>query len=196
MIADDSTVSRLMLATALRKLGHEVVQAEDGQAAWEAFLRDTFPVVITDWQMPNLDGIGLCRKVRACDRPSYTYLVVLTCLDGRMDYLEAIHAGADDFLIKPFEEDLLAARLLVGQRVGGLMTEVRQLQGLLPVCAGCKKIHEEGDRWTPIDEYAATRALATGACHLCPDCKAGRAAMRQQLTKLRSFRSAKSSEGR
>src|SRR5262245_36068429 len=140
LVADDSTVCRLMLSAALDELGHEFVQVTDGEAAWGELEKSYFPVVITDWQMPNLDGPGLCRRLRGRRQPKYTYVVMLTALDSKSDCVEALRAGADDFLVKPFDEQVLAARLLVAERISGLLTDAKRLEGLLPICFSCKKI--------------------------------------------------------
>src|ERR1043166_3913662 len=103
LIADDMKVARLVLEMARKKLGHDVVSTEDGEEAWQAFLKGDFPVIITDWQMPMIDGPELCRRIRAEPRPRYTYIVMITSLDTKPDYMEAIEAGTDDFLIKPFD---------------------------------------------------------------------------------------------
>ena len=67
---------------ALKKRGHEVVAVENGRRAWEAFQQDYFPVLISDWLMPEMDGLALCRKIRNLPRENYTYLVLLTSLEG------------------------------------------------------------------------------------------------------------------
>ncbi|MBM3841353.1 MAG: response regulator, partial [Verrucomicrobia bacterium] len=117
LIAEDDTTSRLLLEATLQKLGHEVAAASNGQEAWEAFQRDYFPVVISDWMMPELDGPTLCRAIRRVHRDNYTMILVLTSLGGRTNYLQAMDAGADDFITKPIDEDQLAARLRVAERI-------------------------------------------------------------------------------
>lgn len=170
LIADDLNTQRLVLGMTLKKLGHQFVAAEDGQQAWEFYQQEYFPVVITDWQMPHMDGLELCRMIRARPYQQYTYVIVLTTLDSRLNYLEAIEAGTDDFLVKPFEEDLLAARLLVAQRIGGLLTEAKQLQGLLPICPECKKIRTEDDQWMKVEQFITSHTKATVQQGTCPEC--------------------------
>ena len=125
LIAEDDTTSRLVLAATLRKLGHSVTAVADGSAAWDAWQRDQYALVISDWMMPGLDGPSLCRKVRETQRSHYTYIVLLTALGGKGRYFDGIEAGADDFLTKPFEEDLLGARLHVAQRILALHDTLR-----------------------------------------------------------------------
>lgn len=111
LIAEDDTTSRLTLEMTLRKLGHNVTAVGDGQAALEAWQRQPFPLLISDWMMPGLDGLELVRTIRATQRQQYTYILLLTALGGKTNYLAGMDAGADDFITKPFDEDLLHARL-------------------------------------------------------------------------------------
>lgn len=174
LIADDMLTFRLVLALTLRELGHEVVATEDGAQAWRAFESTDFAMVITDWQMPIVDGLELCRRIRALPRPWYTYILVLTALDSKPEYMEAMDAGADDFLIKPFDKEMLAARLRVGQRIGGLVSEAQQLQKLLPYCPTCKRIRDESGDWSGLEEYVADRLKAQVTTNQCPQCHSQR----------------------
>jgi DNA-binding response OmpR family regulator len=170
LIAEDDAVSRLLLTTTLKKLGHQVVTAEDGQRAWDRFQDEHFPLLISDWMMPGVDGLELCRLVRAERRSRYTYVILLTVLGGKVSYLEGMSAGADDFMTKPFDEEQLAARLRVAERIMNLQTEVKQLEGLLPICAYCKKIRDEADHWAPVEVYLARRTEASFSHGICPEC--------------------------
>jgi sigma-B regulation protein RsbU (phosphoserine phosphatase) len=172
LIADDDAVSRLLLTATLRKLGHEVVAAANGRDAWQVFQAEAFPLLISDWMMPELDGPALCRLVRAENRIRYTYVILLTMLDGKGCYLEGMRAGADDFIHKPFDEDQLAARLHVAQRIVSLQTEIKQLQGMLPICSYCKKIRDDHDQWTHIEQYIASRTDASFSHGICAGCYA------------------------
>jgi DNA-binding response OmpR family regulator len=183
LIADDESVSRLRVRRFLFGLGHEVVEACDGRQAWEEFQRQPFPLLIVDWMMPKLDGLELCRMVRSERRSRYTYIIMLTALDGKGSYLEGIGAGADDFITKPFDTDELQARLGVAQRILSLQAEVRQLQGLLPICTYCKRINDTENGWVQIERYVARRTEASFTHGICPDCYTGH--VQPQLTALR-----------
>jgi len=126
LIADDDTTSRLVLGLALQKLGHHVTAVVDGDAALLAWRRQLFSLLISDWMMPGLDGPALCRAIRTAECQHYTYLLLLTAHGGRTNYLEGIQAGADDFLTKPFDEELLAARLHVAERILQLHETLRR----------------------------------------------------------------------
>jgi phosphoserine phosphatase RsbU/P len=171
LIAEDDALARRVLTTLLEALGHEVVATPDGREAWGAFERGSFAVVISDWMMPGLDGLELCRRIRGADRTRYTYLILLSSLGGKSHFLEGMEAGADDFLTKPPDPDELRLRLRVAERVLGLQAEVRQLEGLLPICSYCKRIRDEHAGWTRVESYIASRTDATFTHGICPDCK-------------------------
>lgn len=170
LVAEDDTVSRLLLEAVLKKLGHEAVVTENGREAWERFQNEYFPVVISDWMMPELDGPGLCRAIRNVHRDLYTLVIVVTVLGGKNNYLEAMDAGADDFITKPIDPDQLGARLRVAQRLLGLREHVKQLEGLLPICSFCKRIRDDANEWKQIEKYITQRSEARFSHSICPEC--------------------------
>jgi CheY-like chemotaxis protein len=125
LIADDDEITRMLLSSALTKLGHTVCEAKNGREAWMAWLTGEYPLVISDWMMPDLDGLEFCRRIRADPRAEYSYIVLLTSHSGKTNYLEAMNAGADDFITKPFEKDAFAARVRVAERILGLHANLR-----------------------------------------------------------------------
>jgi len=125
LIADDDAITRLLLSTALAKLGHEVHEATNGREALDAWRAGGFSLIISDWMMPDLDGLDFCRRVRAEHHADLTYIILLTSRSGKTNYLEAMNAGADDFITKPFEKDSLTARVRVAERILGLHDHLR-----------------------------------------------------------------------
>ncbi|MEA3187007.1 MAG: two-component system, cell cycle response regulator [Chthoniobacter sp.] len=125
LIADDDEITRLLLSSALTKLGHDVQEAANGCEAWDAWHGGEFPLVISDWMMPDLDGLEFSRRIRAEPRADYTYIVLLTSCSGKTNYLEAMNAGVDDFITKPFEKDAFVARVRVAERILGLHANLR-----------------------------------------------------------------------
>ncbi len=170
LAVDDDSVARLFLKGTLEKLGHEVIEAEDGEEAWSLFRALDLHVAVVDWMMPVMDGLELCRRIRSEERAQYTYVIMLTARTGKESYLEGMAAGADDFVTKPVGRDELAARLHVAERIVGLKAEVRTLQGLLPICSYCKNIRSDDDSWQQIEAYVATRSDAQFSHGICPDC--------------------------
>ena len=170
LIAEDENISRMVLEASLKKRGHEVVAVENGLKAWEAFQKEYFPVLISDWLMPEMDGLALCRKIRKLPHDNYTYLVLLTSLEGKTNYLEAMDAGADDFMTKPFDAEQLTARIQVAERILGLHRHVTQLEGLLPICCSCKKIRDGKDNWQRVENYIEIHSEARFTHGYCPEC--------------------------
>ena len=160
----------MALEAILLKNGHEVVVAEDGQKAWKAFQSDYFPVVISDWLMPVVNGLVLARQIRKFQRDNYSYVVLLTALGGKANYLEAMKAGADDFITKPVDREQLLARLHVAERILGLRRHLSQLEGLLQICSFCKKIRNERHRWEPLEVYVGRHSEARFSHGVCKEC--------------------------
>jgi DNA-binding response OmpR family regulator len=102
-----------------------VSSAENGGEAWSFFQRDEFPIVITDWMMPELDGVELVRRIRSGPRPGYVYVILLTAKGQKEDLVAGMDAGADDFLTKPFDRDELRVRLRAGERIVALEQQAR-----------------------------------------------------------------------
>ncbi|MDK2973194.1 MAG: phosphoserine phosphatase RsbU/P [Candidatus Sumerlaeota bacterium] len=117
LIVEDDWTSREMLRVTLERMGHQVACAENGSEGWDVYADDPFPFVITDWMMPRLSGLDLCKRIRTERRNAYTYLILLTARTDRQSLLEAFEAGADDFLSKPFDPAELLARIRCGERV-------------------------------------------------------------------------------
>jgi phosphoserine phosphatase RsbU/P len=170
LIAEDDTVSSTVLATRLRKMGHEVIAALDGSKAWELYQQEHPRLVITDWMMPEMDGLELCRRIRATENRSYTYVILLTALSGKEKYFEGMEAGADDFVTKPLDPGGLQARLRVAERVVNLQHDVNQLEGLLPICAYCKKIRDANEHWQPLESFVGEKTETAFEQTLCPEC--------------------------
>jgi sigma-B regulation protein RsbU (phosphoserine phosphatase) len=169
LVAEDNSVSRLVLSSALQKLGHEVVLVSGGKEAWEALQREHYPILICAWQMPEFDGLQLCRMVRNAQR-RYTYIILVTAKSGKANHLEAMEAGVDDFIPKPFDRELLAARLRVAERILALLSQVKALTGLLPICSYCKKVRDDHDYWQQVEEYVQDRSEAQFSHGICPEC--------------------------
>jgi len=133
LVADDDPIQRDLLQTALSGWGYEVVCVDDGMRAWELLQRGSrFSVLITDWVMPELDGVALCRKVRGQPRDPYLPIILLTSRERSEDMVEALNSGADAFLTKPFDATRLLAQIRVAERIlrleERLAEQVRELR--------------------------------------------------------------------
>lgn len=172
LIVDDDPASRIILGATLKKFGHQVTESANGAEALAAFDKEVFPVLISDLVMADVDGLELCRRIRAAGRSQYTYILLLTTVGGKYGYLVGMRAGADDFVTKPFDEEMLAARLAVADRILGLLSQVKQLSGLLPICALCKKIRDDKNTWHEVESYVGKRTRANFTHSYCPECSA------------------------
>ena len=119
LIADDEIVSRKKLEKLIRGLGHEPMVAQNGIEGWQIWKSHRPRVVITDWVMPELDGPGLCQRIRAAEGSQYTYLIMVTTKNHSSDIVTGMDAGADDFITKPFVREELAVRIRAGERIVG-----------------------------------------------------------------------------
>lgn len=125
LITDDSKLIQTLLVTLLQKWGHEVIIAEDGLDAWEILQREPVQFLISDRMMPGMDGLTLCRKIRAANFPNYIYIILLTAIASKESLVEGLEAGADDYLAKPFNAEELRVRILAGARVLQLEAELK-----------------------------------------------------------------------
>lgn len=116
VLAEDSAPARRLLEAALVGLGHTVAAAPDGESAWRAFEQEHAPLVILDWRMPVLDGLEVCRRIRASDAGLDTYILMVTGRDADDDLVAALEAGVDDYVIKPLSPAQLRARVLIAER--------------------------------------------------------------------------------
>jgi len=123
LIADDNHFYRCALTATLVEWGYEVHAVADGEAAWEVLQSDQSPkIAILDWMMPKIDGIEVCRQLRANPRQEPTYVIILTSREGTSNAVTALDSGADDYITKPFNREELSARLRVGRRIVSLQT--------------------------------------------------------------------------
>jgi phosphoserine phosphatase RsbU/P len=170
LIAEDEAVSRQILQSILVGAGHKVTAATDGLEALDAWRLTEARIVISDWMMPVMDGLELCRRMREERRDRYTYYLLLTGRSGKESYLAAMDAGVDDFITKPVDADELKARLRVAERILGLRQRMDDLEGLLPICSYCKRIRTEQEQWSGLEGYIEQRSRAEFSHSICPDC--------------------------
>jgi DNA-binding response OmpR family regulator len=116
LFADDDIIARTLMAAVLADLDHDVSMEEDGEAAWAAFQRDPTPLVVLDINMPGLDGLEVCRRIRQHEAGRDVFVLIVTARDGRDDLARVLEAGADDYVTKPTSPENLRARLEIAKR--------------------------------------------------------------------------------
>lgn len=135
LIVEDEPEFRLLLSVLLRQRSYDVIEAMDGQTAWDLLQKETIPLVLTDWVMPQMHGPELIRKIRAANFPHYTYIILLTARTAHQDLVDGLTSGADDYLVKPFDSDEMNARLQIGERILSLETKLRETLDQMKVLA-------------------------------------------------------------
>ena len=185
LVAEDDNSSRLSLAAVLKRLGHDVTSVADGEQAWNALQAPDAPMLaILDWMMPVLTGVEVCRRARGNPATASKYLILLTSRSEKEDIVEGLDSGANDYVIKPFDERELAARVGVGERVIDLeqqlrnrvteleeaMAHIKFLQGILPICMFCHRIRDDEESWRRIEDYLVEHADVQLSHGLCPQC--------------------------
>lgn len=131
LVVEDDFVARGLLENMLVKLGYDCVLAENGQKAWELLQKNLVRIVITDWSMPEMDGLALCQKIRESLTSAYVYVILLTAKDGKSDTLKGFQAGIDDYILKPFDPEELRARIRAGERILQLEDDFKMAQAQL-----------------------------------------------------------------
>lgn len=170
LVAEDDPVTRRLLQATLTAEHHEVTLADNGQVALGCWQLSPQRIVLSDWLMPELDGLELCRRIRSVPGRPYTYFILQTSRSGRESFLEAMDAGVDDFVTKPVPADELKARLRVAERILGLREELTTLEGLLSVCSYCKRMRNADGGWGSLERYIEQRSKAEFSHGVCPDC--------------------------
>jgi two-component system, cell cycle response regulator len=157
LIAEDDKTSRLILEAAITQLGHEFVSSEDGQEAWRLFQETKVDAVISDRSMPLMDGLELCRRIRAAPMAGYPYFIFLTSFNDRARIMDGMNAGADDYLVKPLDPEELSARLVVAARIADLYRRLAAQQSELELLN--RKLFAQA-RIDPLTQLGSRRKLA------------------------------------
>jgi sigma-B regulation protein RsbU (phosphoserine phosphatase) len=185
LIADDHDVNRKLLHAILSKAGYEVIETGNGAAALKILKNATNPLVgLIDWEMPEMEGVEVCRQARTCSAAPPMFLILVTVRDSKQDVVAGLEAGANDYITKPFDQTELLARVKIGAQMVELqqsltqhvreleeaLTNVKQLSGLLPICSYCKKIRDDQNYWERVDAYVTKHSEAQFSHSICPQC--------------------------
>jgi DNA-binding response OmpR family regulator len=185
LTADDDAMLRHGLSVQLRHWGYDPIVCASGDEA-RTVLRSADPpqIAILDRTMPGIGGIELCAEIRADEALRSIYVMLLTGHDTRADMLHGLDGGADEYLTKPLDWELLRVRLKAGARIATLQRDlalrvaelqsalrnVKQLSGLLPMCSYCKRIRDDGDYWQQLETYLSHHSEAQFSHGVCPAC--------------------------
>src|SRR3954453_111801 len=200
LIAEDDRVTGEILSRTLQRWSYSTTVVGDGVQAWERLRVATVPTLaILDWMMPAMDGPDVCRRVRQELPLANMYLLLVTARESRGDVVAGLDAGADDYIIKPFDPEELRARVAVGTRVLGLqqklaerveelqtaLSNVKQLRGLLPICSYCKRLRGDDQYWQQGEGYVAEHSEAQFSHGICPPCYEKVSAELDEITRTR-----------
>ena len=184
LIAENDPASCRLLELTLVAWGHEVLVARDGREAWDVLRQADSPqLAILDIMMPQMDGCEVCRRMRELSVVIPRYLILSTAMTAEADVVRGIKSGANDYLARPFHMEELKIKVEVGiqmlelQRVADRVKEleeavaqIKQSQGLLPICSYCKKVHDDQNYWEKVGTYLSDRIDVPFSHGVCPDC--------------------------
>lgn len=185
LIADDHDINRKLLHAILSKAGYDVIETRNGAEALEILKNTVAPLVgLIDWEMPEMEGVEVCRQARARKPAPPMFLILVTVRDTKQDVVAGLEAGANDYITKPFDQTELLARVKIGaqmvelqqaltqhvQELQEALTNVKQLSGLLPICSYCKKIRDDQNYWERVDAYVTKHSEAQFSHSICPQC--------------------------
>jgi phosphoserine phosphatase RsbU/P len=185
LIADDDRVMTSILQRTLQGWDLDVIVARDGADAWSCIQRDPqISLAVLDWMMPGTDGPELCRRIRHEEAHAHLYVLLLTTRESRADLVAGLDAGADDYLVKPFDPEEFRVRFKAGMRVVTLQqrlservkqledaaSQIKQLHGLLPICSYCKHVRNDKNYWEQVEDYVSEHSALQFSHGICPTC--------------------------
>jgi len=193
LVVEDDPFFQRILTKRLLAEGYQVSAAGDGREGMKAIVSFEPDLVISDWMMPEVDGLELCQSVKTGLKEAAPYFILLTAKGEISNKLLALDTGADDYLVKPCDQGELMARVRAGLRIVLLTQELRatvqslhvanaELESakaevdrlsheLVPICAFCRKVRDGDGEWHTIEDYLARRTQADFTHGICPDCR-------------------------
>ncbi len=185
VVAENDPATRELLEKAFAG-EYEFRPADDTAEAWRALQENSPALAVLEWGTPGIDGLELCRRVRASQRATEVYLILISSRDGPGSVVRSFDAGADDYMPKPLQIAELRSRLRVGSRILQLqialrdridelqaaLAQVKRLQGLLPICSYCKRIRKDRYYWQQLESYISENSEVEFTHGICPECYA------------------------
>ena len=185
LVADDDANTINLLRKYLNDWGYDVVTAGNGIEALNIITGGNSPeIIILDWLMPGIDGIGVIKEVRQIETSNPPYIILFTVRDEKGAIIEGLEAGANDYVTKPFDKDEFRARIRVGERFVALqnslaerikelqeaVAQIHTLRGIIPICSFCHKIRNDQQSWERIEKYISDHSEAEFSHGICPEC--------------------------
>jgi sigma-B regulation protein RsbU (phosphoserine phosphatase) len=186
LIAEDEFTTRMLVQVSLENWGYRVESVADGNEAWSILKQKAAPnIAILDWEMPELNGLEVCRKVKEMGSENPPYIILLTGRDKKKDIVQGFDAGADDYMTKPFNDNELRARVRVAERqvrtqtslletvteLKEVLNQLEMTQGGMEVCQSCHKVFSTSDNeWYSIEEVIKDHGDLRFIHTICPDC--------------------------
>jgi sigma-B regulation protein RsbU (phosphoserine phosphatase) len=170
LIVENDPISRLYMEASLATLGLDSEIAESGEEAIAILKTQQIRLIVSDWLMPDMGGLDLCRLVRALNG-EYVYFIQYMPVDATKDNEDAaIETGVDDFLQKPVNLRDLRIRLHVASRILDCTEHIQKLEALVPICSYCKSVRDDEDYWQQIEKYVGERTGSSFTHSVCPAC--------------------------
>ncbi len=186
LIAEDEFTTRMMVQVCLENWGYRVESVTNGNDAWAVLQKPDAPhIAILDWEMPELDGVEVCRRVKEMDAINPPYILLLTSRDSNTDIVKGFDAGADDYMTKPFNDNELRARVRVAERLvrtqsslsesvaelKEALNQVEMLENGVEACRQCQKIFSPYDgEWYGLGDILGNDADPRFIANTCPGC--------------------------
>ncbi len=184
LVVEDNRLSRLMLEKYFSQMGYQVVVARDGLEALEVYHNEPIKMIVTDWEMPRMNGLEFIQQVRQEEHDERAYIILLTIKDQKQEIIAGISGGADDYVQKPFDKEELEVRINAGRRILKMqqdlkthiasleeaISHIKTLQGIIPICMHCHSIRDDKESWERIETYISRHSEAEFSHSLCPAC--------------------------
>jgi len=187
LIAEDEFTTRMIVQVCLEKWGYRVESVANGTEAWDSLKKSEAPhIAILDWEMPEIDGVEVCRRIKESGGENPPYVILLTSRDSKTDIVKGFDAGADDYMTKPFNDNELRARVRVAERLvrtqstlsktvvelRDALNQLEMLENGIATCESCQKVlSNDDDAWHNFQEIVEGGVDSRFIHTRCPDCQ-------------------------